>query len=204
MTHLSDDDLRRWRDGDALTERDRIVSHLAECQTCAGRYAVMVRTRETDAVEGSAPEAFIDRGYRAYAPPPLRGWSASLLRPLAALAALVMIVAVAWTWRRDPTESVLRGGESRVELLRPADGAAVQPDVTFEWDAQNTSQCRLRVFDPAKPDAPIVDRRAESGTQPSGAERDRLASGISYRWFVECALAEGGSAMSASRRFRIR
>jgi hypothetical protein len=203
MTHLSDDDLRRWRDGDALNERDRVVSHLAECQACTGRYALIVRTREGDAVEAGAPDVFISRGYRAYTPPRQHGW-ASLLRPVSAIAALLLVAVVAWTWRRDPADSVLRGGESRVALLRPADGAAVQPDVTFEWEAQNAGGCRLRVFDPAKPDAPVVDRHADSGTHPSAAERDRLAGGISYRWFVECALAEGGSAMSASRRFRIR
>jgi hypothetical protein len=204
MTHLSDDDLRRWHDGKALNERDRIVSHLAECQACAGRYALMVRTREADIVAAGAPDAFIPRGYRAYGPPRQHGWIASLLRPVAALAALMLVVVVAWTWRRDPADSVVRGGETRVELLRPADGAVVQPDVTFEWEAPNAGGCRLRVFDPAKPDAPVVDRRAESGTQPSAAERDRLAGGVAYRWFVECSFAERGSVMSASRRFRIR
>jgi hypothetical protein len=202
--HLSDDDLRRWRDGEADADRDRVVGHLAACESCTRRYAFMIRTEAATADEVAAPREFVERGYRAHEGSRRTSWSGWLLRPVTALASIAIVAGALWVWRQQSTSPVYRGGDARIDLLRPADRAAVPPDVTFEWQVQKGGGCRLRVYDAAKPDAPVVDRRAESGTQTSPAERERLTAGISYRWFVECALEEGGTAMSSSRRFSLR
>jgi len=202
--HLSDDDLRRWRDGEADADRDRVVGHLAACESCTRRYAVMIRADSSDVPEIAAPGEFVTRGHRAYEASRRRSWNAWLLRPVTALASIAIVAGAFWVWRQQTTGPVYRGGGARITLLRPADRAVVPPDVTFEWQVQKGGGCRLRVYDPANPDAPVVDRRSESGTQPSAAERDRLSAGISYRWFVECALEEGGTVMSPSRRFSLR
>jgi hypothetical protein len=201
--HLSDEDLRRWRDGEADADRDRVVGHLAACESCTRRYALMMRTDSADAHDAAAPPEFVTRGYRAYDASRRPSWSA-WLRPAAAFASIAIVAGAVWVWRQQDAQPVYRGGDARIELLRPADRAVVSPEVAFEWQVQKGGGCRLRVYDPAKPETPVIDRRGEPGTQPSAAERERLAAGISYRWFVECVLEEGRTAISPSRRFSVR
>jgi hypothetical protein len=204
MTHLSDDDLRRWRDGAAESERGRMVSHLAECESCAGRYASIFRNRPLETPVTPAPEELTQRGYAAYGRPRVNSWTSLFAKPAVALASLAVIVAVVWTIRDRQAEPVYRGAGAGVELLTPPDGSTVANDVAFQWRAEDATGCRLRVYDPSHPDSPVVDRRADSGAQAQAGERERLVSGVTYRWFVECASADGQRSVSTSRRFDIR
>jgi hypothetical protein len=201
--HLSDDELREWRDGALDSERDRIVAHLGACESCSRRYAAIFRARPLDTAIADAPEDLRRRGYHAYAPPTASRW-ATIFKPAVALASAALILFVLWTIRDDSTDPVYRGGTQGVELLAPPDGATVSSDVAFEWRTDRAGTCQLRVFDLSRPEAPVIDRRAESGTQPSAAERERLSSGVEYRWFVECSSAAGESIVSPSRRFGVR
>ena len=204
MTHLSDDDLRRWRDGGAESERARIVSHLAECESCAGRYAAIFRTRPLETPGTAASEEFKLRGYAAYRRSSVNRWISLFARPAAALATVVLIVAALWTIRDWQAERVYRGGGAGVDLLAPSDGSTVANDVAFQWRVETASGCRLRVYDPSRPDSPIIDRRADPGAQAQAGERERLVAGVTYRWFVECSSADGQRIVSTSRRFDIR
>jgi hypothetical protein len=45
MTHLTRDELVGWRDDPDESLRDRVLSHLAACDTCGAVYAELMRTR---------------------------------------------------------------------------------------------------------------------------------------------------------------
>jgi hypothetical protein len=64
VTHLSREELVHWRDRGATDDRDRVVTHLAACGSCAAAYAELART--APAIEGPKhfdPADFVARGY---------------------------------------------------------------------------------------------------------------------------------------------
>ena len=66
VTHLTRDELVRWRDAPHQGDRDRIVLHLAACDDCGALYAELMRTRPaTAAAEVLAPAAFAKAGLKA-------------------------------------------------------------------------------------------------------------------------------------------
>jgi hypothetical protein len=66
MTHLSREELLRWRDRGATDDRDRVVSHLAACGSCATAYAELTRIATPPVAERPThfdPADFVARGY---------------------------------------------------------------------------------------------------------------------------------------------
>ena len=69
MTHLSNDQLRRWRDAPDDADRASVVGHLAVCNACAGRYAQLVRRRPAEDDPVSLPVSdFVARGLERATP----------------------------------------------------------------------------------------------------------------------------------------
>jgi len=66
VTHLSREELVHWRDRGATDDRDRVVSHLAACGSCAAAYAELTRTALPPTIERPKhfdPADFVARGY---------------------------------------------------------------------------------------------------------------------------------------------
>lgn len=197
MTHLSDHELQRWREGHTA-DRDRIVAHVAACDACGGRLAELVRTAPASGPASTFdPASFRDAGLQT------GQWRAGARRgpwryiPVAAAAAAVIVAVVYFgPARRD---AVTRGGADAVRLVQPS-GTVDATTLTFTW-AGPEGPYGLRVFDPGNITEPVIARdAATTGYQPSPEERARLRAGVSYRWFVE---SESGQT-SAAGRFTVR
>jgi hypothetical protein len=211
MTHLTREELQRWRDAPTPEMRERVVAHFAECDACCGAYAELMRTRADDAEPTLDAARFRERGYRVRTAGRTSRFSSAWFKPVAVLAASLVVVVAAWRLRSVPDDAspgdaspgggLTRGTARQIELLNPANDAAVDASVSFEWRAEADSACRLRVYDPNRPEAPLVERTAASGDRLSSAEVGRFASGITYRWFVECRSPRGDTATSQSGRF---
>lgn len=206
--HLDDDDLRQWRDDPQRSDRERIVAHLAACDACGSRYAEMVRTAPATAIDPPfGAEAFRARGYAVLNGSSRRRgaftWRA--LVPLAAAAALVFAVGAYLLVPRQP-ETVMRGDQASVELVRPSGVTVAVEDLRFEWRApEDVTRQSLVVFDLASLDEPVISREdVRSGYVPTTEERRRLEPGVTYRWFVEYRAPGGSTAASPSATFSIR
>ena len=72
MTHLERDEILRWWQEGAPSDRHRIVEHLAECDRCGALFGEVIDTRPSGETSRGIEE--IDRlklrGYAAYAPGP--------------------------------------------------------------------------------------------------------------------------------------
>lgn len=209
--HLALDELRRWRDEPAPADRDRIVSHLAVCDACGARYAELVRTAPPASLEsGFDPELFRKRGYRVSPGGAPRWWRAApgirTLAPLAAAAMLVIAGIAYFAAPPPPAERVVRGGQSGVQLVRPVGDSVPVTELRFEWSApEGTAGYALHVVDLASLDEPVISRDGvTSGYAPTADERQRLQTGITYRWYVEYRTAGGGTAVSPAATFSIR
>ena len=205
--HLSAEQLRRWRDGEGEAERASIVEHLAVCDACSARYAEMVRTRPIGAAPARFdPADFAARGEQVFAPPARSRWAITRWTPaLGAALAVILGLGYFLVQNNADRDAVFRGAEAGVELVRPVNTRVAAVDLLFEWRAdEQLGPFRLRVIDLADPEKPLIDRaNIKSGYRPTDAERQRLRSGVSYRWFVEFRSASGGVDTSPAGRFEI-
>jgi hypothetical protein len=136
MTHLMRDELVRWRDEGLPADRERVLSHLAACESCAEAYAELIRTSPApDTPSHFNPADFVARGYAARRNAETRSWTASLTSwkvwagalSAAALATLVVLVAPDRHRGAEPGD-VSRG--AGIELVMPS--ARVAP-TALEW-----------------------------------------------------------------------
>jgi hypothetical protein len=205
--HLTGEELRRWRDGEAEADRARIVGHLAVCDACGGRYAEMIRTEPIEAAPSRfEPVDFVGCGERVFTPVPARRWGWTTRWAPALAAALIVVVGLAYfAGRQGPRDAVYRGAGAGVELVRPIDARVAAADLVFEWRAdEQLGPFRLRVIDLSAPEKPLIDRPgARSSYTPTDDERQRLKPGVMYRWFVEYRSASGGVDTSPAGRFEI-
>ena len=215
MTHLTRDELLRWRDTPSPADRDRNVLHLAECDECGALYAELMRTRPTAAgpeeletavfIKAGAEAGPVPRITTAPAIQPTRAAGSGILRrvmiPLAAAA--VVILGVTTLLKRETGSS--RGGDNEVQLSAPA-GAVDKGALTFQWTAlPDTPSQRLLVYALDDPAQPVVD--AKNVTSPFALTADqaaRLRPEIDYRWMIEFTTRDGRVETSAARGFRLR
>lgn len=205
--HLTSEDLRRWQEGGADADRDRVIGHLAVCDACGARYAELIRTRPVETTAGRfRPADFAGRGAGTFRAPSRRWGGLPAWAPAAAAALIVAAVGLGYLVgpARDSGSSY-RGAAGGVELVRPVGERVPAATLVFEWRADaELGPFRLRVIDLAKPDVPAIDREnVRSGYEPTPEERRRLAPGITYRWFVEFRSPSGGVDTSPAGRFEI-
>ena len=192
MTHLVREDLERWRDQGRPEDRERITSHLAECEECTATFAEVVRTAPLEtAATRLDPSKFVARGYAVRKPAkPVaqvvswKAWAGAL----SAAALVVLVVLVGLPGSDDPTGPVTRGGIT----ITAADATSVSwtsgitaPRFQVELvDARNVALYRFTTSDRTVAVPP--DTRA------------RLAPG-EYTWKVT-ALDDEGRPISAATR----
>lgn len=206
MTHLTRDELLRWRDTPSPADRERIVLHLASCDECGALYAELMRTRPAAAgPEELEPAVFIKAGADAGPVTPAR-----IIRPAAwrrfampFAAAAVVILGVTTLLRRD--SGSFRGGDNEVQLSAPS-GTVDSATLTFRWTPlPDTPSPRLLIYALDDPSQPVVD--AKNVTSPyrlAGEQAARLRPGIDYRWMIEFTTRDGRVETSAARGFRLR
>jgi hypothetical protein len=141
MDHLRRDELIQWRDHGHPEDRDRIVSHLATCASCAAMYAELIRTAPV--ASGPArfdPRDFVKRGYAVRRDASTSAWPAivsSWKVWAGALSAAVVIIFLAP--RFDSNSGAVRDTDSFTTLSGSSGFTSgvrltvmFQPDVTEE------------------------------------------------------------------------
>lgn len=209
MTHLTRDDLLRWRDTPSPADRDRIVLHLAACDECGALYAELMRTRPAAAgPEALEPAAFIKAGAGAGPAPRARiirptRWMTLRRFAIPLAAAAVVILGVTTLLKRDPGS--YRGGDGEPQLSAPS-GTVDSAALAFEWTAPpDTPSPRLLVYALDEPSQPVVDaKNAASPFRLTSEQAARLRPGIDYRWMIEFTTRDGRVETSAARGFRLR
>jgi hypothetical protein len=211
MTHFTDAELIRWSDAGPGSDRDRVVTHLAECGACAARYAAALRTRPLEAAAAAEPareaREFADAAARLGPPAarviPLRRRIVRIGAPLAAAAAIVLAIAIA---RRggdqgaDIPPLVLRGGT--LSTIAPDGETTI--DARFEWaSGVAATRYKITVGGPSGAIYTFIVRNSPAPF-PDGL-RSLLVPGTPYWWTVTALDAEGRLFLVAERRpFRIR
>ena len=196
MTHFNDIELRRWSDSGPGDDRPRIVSHIAECASCATRYADAIRNRPLRAEPADDVDDFAKAG-RHFAD------RATWIRPLLiAAAAVIVVLAIPVAMRRETTPSDselhLRGG--RVTALEPSGEIADRSSIQFVWTS-GVSASRFRVQ--------VGHENTVVATRDVAASRwtmqERLPRGVTYWWTVTALDAQGRPlSLSERRTFTIR
>jgi hypothetical protein len=190
VSHLSRDELVRWRDEGRPSERERVVGHLAECDACGAAYAELLWAAPAEPGPPRLDEAaFRARGYAAGQTRPLRFLARS--RP-ALLAAAVAATAVtgAVLWRLGPpsapSEAAIRG--SAIQALAPV--GAVSGPIEFRWASPIVAESYVvEVKDARGRVAATLLAEEERAADPS-LDR-RLLEGERYLWTVTALDADG-------------
>ena len=191
MTHLTREQLLRWRDGHDESDRDRIVGHLAACDACGAAYAELMRTEPAaDAPLTLAPDDFVAAGIQAGAPAAPRRWWQSratwIALPAAAAAALVLLTLAGRPVMPEP-DATIRG--TNVVAMTPS--GTIDRVSEFRWTSPYAAaRYRVVVLDHRRAVVLSTETRDEflPASVPSGK----------YVWKVE-ALDASGSTIAASR-----
>ena len=193
MSHLSEDELRRWRDSPSEADRARVVDHLAACDSCGGVLAELVRSRPLEAAaEVTAPQTARGRGYAARRPAAFAPRPLLLAAGIAALSAALGFLLVGGPAQDAGT---LRGVE-----LRPIEPAGeVAWPFTFRWTSPvAAASYRVDVYDAAGDLVHSERTSAESLEMPGLA--DRVAGGGRHAWEVTALGADGEPILTSERR----
>jgi hypothetical protein len=181
-----DETLAALATGESLgAERERLADHVAGCRRCADRYRTLRdlhRAAAADPVRGGARS----------------GGSGSPLRLLAAAAAVLGVIGLAWIAvlpRETGDPDALRGGPAVVEGVRPApDARLATPPRELTWPARDGAlSYRVILYDAAS--SPLWTSGTVSAPRlplPDEA-RSRLTAGGSYFWVVEVDLGTRSS-----------
>jgi len=183
MTHLTAGDLAGYLDRVLPPpERQRVESHLAECDECRAELVQVAR---------------VVRGRRQ------RRWMIALPAAAAAGVALLLLVRPVAT---PPGEPVTRGGGDEpgatvVAVAAPVEDAVVpRGGTTFVWrPLREEASYRVTVTDAT---GGVVWTGSTSDTALALPPTVSLAGGRSYFWYVDALLPDGRSATSGVRSFR--
>ena len=183
MTHLSPDELRLWFERGQAADRDRVITHLADCDTCRKALSAlaMAATTEPETTPALTAADAVPHGYAAHKPARGTGSWFAWLRPAYGLAAAAVIVlAVVWLSRAmNPGDDGIRGSE--LLAVSPVGTFAA---AAFRWESP---------FEAAKYRITIRDAGGalvgwwEAARSPSPIEppiMSRLVNGQSYSWQV--------------------
>jgi len=188
VTHLSDDELARWRDGDMPTDAARVRSHLASCDSCRRRLADAVRSAPPPAPARFHAADFVGAGYGRYRGASTTRWRRYRIPILAAAAVLTVAFVL-------PIARVTAPGPGTPMV--PAD--STQRGMTLRLDAPSGSVAGVREFRWQSPVAAAsyrVDVRSASGAlvhtatvsgeglRLDAATAAKFGPGAEYRWTV--------------------
>ena len=189
MTHLTSDELVRWRDEAAPADRERIVGHLAACDSCGAVYAELVRTLPAkNAVGRFTPGDFVERGYRVYRAPRTMAWTVRDWRIWSTAAAAILVVVAGTLWapslgrrnERPPVGPEIRG--TSIQAVSPV-GVVSSPS-TFRWSSPvRATTYTLDVRDETDVVVYSTSVREEKAEFPPDLW-DRLKPGVRYSWIV--------------------
>jgi hypothetical protein len=195
---LTRDDLERWWTHGDPADRDRIVTHLAECDACIQSYGALMDTREAELPPVTPPATAAAIGRRvpvdAHDSTARRSWHPWQFAGVGAAAALV-IAFVFVTGRPSqspaPDDSAIRS--SRLTLLAPI-GAVTLP-TELRW-VSPVAAPRFRVQLIAANGRELHTATVEAERLPLPEDvRQRLEPGQEYRWHVTALDAEGQQMM---------
>jgi hypothetical protein len=198
MSHLTHDELVRWRDAGPAADRERVLTHMAACEACRKEYAAMVRER-SPAEPAAVSQELLARGYAAYRAPRAASWwrSPPLLVGLPLAAAAVLAVILLPSARVPvldrPADVQVRGSE--IQLIAPVGRVATA--TSFRWSSPVAAgRFRLAVRD----EKGAVVYEATSGLEEAAAPPALQASlrpGVRYSWTVD-ALDSTGEVLARS------
>ena len=191
MSHLSREELLRWRDEGG--DRERVIGHIAACPACRAALAEVVR----DAPLPDAPPAgdvaeFVRQGYAAHrtagAARRRRAWYGAGL--LAAAAVAVALFRPVLTPERAPVaveSTTVRGSD--IQLLVPS--GPVRGALEFRWSSPIAAGLyRVQVRDEGGA-VVYASTSAREGLPMPPEDRARLRAGRSYSWRVDALDGEG-------------
>ena len=198
MTHLTRDELVRWRDTGAADDRARVLTHLAACGECRSAYADLVRLEpESIPAGGDDLNVFVHRGIGAYdsrnAPAQSkRRWLWAAV-PLAAAAMVILAINVR---QADAPFNAPSADVRGTAITAQAPAGLVDRVTEFRWTSSfDASRYRVSVRDAQ--DREVLARETASA--------DRLVLDLPlalpagrYAWLVE-ARDQNGKVMKASR-----
>ena len=195
MSHLSPDELRQWFERGQAVDRERVITHLAECDTCRKSLSAMATATEIESRPALTVADAVPMGYAARKPAPAAtGWSA-WLRPAYGLAgaALIVLAVFALMPGRQPEDDAIRSSE--LLAIAPVGTSSA---LEFRWESPfDVPGYRVTVRD-ARGD--VVWWREKAAAPLAGDEqlRARLVAGESYSWHVT-ALDRGGEVVADSK-----
>lgn len=180
--HISDAELAAYMDRNvAPAERDRIESHLADCDECR-RHLI-----ETRRVLGGVDRT---RGLR-------------IIATLAAAAVVFVFVRFeVWPTRENPTASFARGGTSSAEITAHGPGGDVsRKGLEFVWSpVSGVASYRITV---SRADATPVWSKTTTDTVVTLPASVVLQQGQTHLWVTDALLLDGTTRSTGLREFRV-
>jgi hypothetical protein len=194
VSHLTDEELERWRDEGNPNDRDRVLGHLASCPDCRERLADLVRSAPAAAAQTSFdPAPFIQRGSEVFAP--RRRWSARSL--WLGLGGLAIAAASLFIVLRPVTSTVVPGEIRGSELLAISPAGTSASVTEFKWASPFAApRYRVVVRDAAGAIALQLESSRESASV-TGESQAKLVPGA-YQWTVD-ALDATGAVIASSK-----
>jgi hypothetical protein len=202
MAHVMREEMLRWRDQGRPEDRERMLTHLASCPSCAREYAEIIRTAPVVPVPQHFDAGdFVKRGYavRATTASQARqGWLVSWKMwagVLSAAAVLTLVVSTGLV----PVPGSGGGGTTRgasIELVTP-EPSATAPAV-LEWRSGLVPErFRVELTDASGTVLYRVDTTETNLVLPEEIRR-QLVPGGSYQYTVAALDADGEVITSAS------
>ena len=195
--HLSAGELKAWYQRGNISDRDRVIGHLAECDQCRKALSMMAAedTADAGAPAITAAEA-VPLGYAARKAAPERiGWAAWLRPAYALAAAAVLVLAVVWVGRPGPATDDNAVRSSELLALAPSGATGA---IEFRWESPfEAARFRVTVRDSRGVQISSVEATG-SPLAASPELRARLVAGGEYTWQVT-ALDRAGEAIAESR-----
>lgn len=196
MTHLSSEELQAWFAHGRAADRERVIGHLAECDTCRKSLAVLATSVEpAPAAPAVTVAEALPRGYAARRPETTASWLGWLRPAYALAAAAVVVLAVLWVTTPGsvgPDDTVRSS-----ELLSLAPTGATN-SLEFRW-ASPFAAPRYRVVIRDAGGALVYS--GETATSPlvvDAGSRGKFATMVEYSWTVS-ALDTSGEVIAESK-----
>jgi hypothetical protein len=197
VSHLSPDELRQWFERGQAADRERVITHLADCDACRRSLSALATATEIESTPSLTVAEAVPKGYAARRPAPgLKGRSA-WLRPAYGLAGAALVV-LAVVWLSTPGAGPDDGGAVRSsELLAVAPVGATNA-TEFRWESPfEATRYRVSIRDGNDGLVHFATVTA-SPLLLDDQTRRRLKAGESYTWQVE-ALGRTGDVIAESK-----